>query len=430
MSTTDNGQDSERGRTRGFLRWARWRLLTLLVVFVAGLVAFQFGVGASERPEVLTGGVLARIYYTLGLFVLGGLDIGIPTGGPDWARALAWFAYFAAPAVTTSALIEAVLRAVRPHALRTGLRDHVIIGGCGRLSMLYMRALRAREPRRQIVVVERHLDNPYIDIAAETYRVKFVHGDLSSTTLLTSLQLHRAHRVLIFTGDDHVNLNTAARMIQLAPNLANKVVAHVADLRLLRVIEGRNLAQGAHKFNSYRTAAHHLVESMLSPHFIATAYHDTVVLAGFGRFGQTVLDELQKTSLGQFNKVLIVDTNAESLVHVFAEQVGFADGYEYECVSANIHEPRTWQIVESLAGANAEELVFILASGNDSLNMRTALWLTDRLNNAMVVARCFHRSEFTSEIARECNFHVVSTAELLLERFDREGLFERSDLSQ
>ena len=59
------------------------------------------GVEVSERD--LTGeGLLGRLYYVLGLFVLGGLDLGTPMGGPAFGRVLLWFAYFGAPLITAS----------------------------------------------------------------------------------------------------------------------------------------------------------------------------------------------------------------------------------------------------------------------------------------------------------------------------------------
>lgn len=403
------------------IRWARWRGLILSAVIAFGVIAMQAGADVSDRPGMPEAGFLTQLYYVLGLFVLGGLDVGVPDRGPQWAQALLWFVYFAAPAVTTSALVEAVLRAVRPHALKRRLRGHIVIGGCGRLAMLYMRKLRERDRKSPVVVVERSLDNPYIHAAEANYDVTLVHADMSSVTLLDSLKLADARRVLLFSGDDHQNLDTAARIVSIAPQLKHRVVAHVSDLRLLRVIESRQILEGVRLFNSYRTAARHLVSTLLVPHFHATAGRDTVVLAGFGRFGQTVLHELQSHALNLFERVMIVDLHADRLVHVFAEQVGFASSYTYTSFAEDIQEPRTWRHLTEQAEKPEEETVFVLASGVDSVNIRTALWLAERMPEAMIVARCFRRSGFTEDISRECNFHVVSTAELLLERFHHNG---------
>ena len=70
---------------RGRLHWFRWRGLILVLVFLLGLTAFCGGADVSER-DVSSTDFMTKVYYTLGLFVLGGLDLGVPTGGPVWAR--------------------------------------------------------------------------------------------------------------------------------------------------------------------------------------------------------------------------------------------------------------------------------------------------------------------------------------------------------
>ena len=96
---------SEQQRLVATWRWFRWRSLMLVIVFACGLVAFLCGVGTTSRPAVVDSGILTKAYYTLGLFVLGGMDLGMPTGGPTAARTLLWFAYFAAPTITASPII-------------------------------------------------------------------------------------------------------------------------------------------------------------------------------------------------------------------------------------------------------------------------------------------------------------------------------------
>ena len=84
---------AERRPAAALLHVARWRVLAVLVVFACGLVSFQGGVGLSTGIEPSTAGPLTRIYYVIGLFFLGGLDIGVPARGPTWAVSLAWFAF-------------------------------------------------------------------------------------------------------------------------------------------------------------------------------------------------------------------------------------------------------------------------------------------------------------------------------------------------
>ncbi|MEM7349275.1 MAG: NAD-binding protein [Acidobacteriota bacterium] len=394
-----------------------WRLLVVALVYSLGVTALVAGVGLSDRDGIPESSLLAKLYYTLGLFVFGGLDLGVPTGGPDWARGLLWLTFFAAPAITTTALLEGILLVVRPDAwrLRWLLRGHVVIGGCGRLALLYLEQLRETDPTLPVVVVERRTENPQIQAVGERPRTQVLYGDISSEAVLRSLQLHRAKRVVLLTGDDYANLDAASRICRIRPQLAAQTLVHVSDIRLLRVIEQTSILSEVVKFNSYRTAAEHLVEKTLLPHFRLTEnIPDTVVLAGFGRFGQTVLDELQHSAAGLFQTVVLIDLDADNLTLVFAEQVGFEAGYRHEVVEADLRHPATWSRVQELIGETNTQPVFVLGCGFDGVNIRTALWLSSKFPDARIVARCFDKSSFTNQISQECGFEIVSTAEMLL----------------
>ena len=379
-------------------------------------MAFCGGAEVSDR-EISETDFLTKVYYTLGLFVLGGLDLGVPSGGPTWARFALWLVYFAAPAITTSAVVEAVLRMIRPEnfRLRT-LRQHVVIVGCGRLAMLYLERLREVEPHRPVLIIDNRTENPFIQVASERFHASVLVGDITTEPMRRAIRLETAHRLAVLTGDNYVNLDTAASAIRRAPHLAAHTLVHISDIRLLRIVEEIDLLKPVAKFNSYRRAANYLVTEKLLPHFEKTETDDIVVLAGFGRFGQSVLDQLQQKAAGKFTKVIIVDRDGDLATMVFAEQIGFREGFEWHLLAADLEHPRTWQEVETIMGprGNGHEPVFILGTGNDSVNIRTALWLSRKHPGTKIVARRFRQSTFADQVSEECRFEVVNVAELLL----------------
>ena len=85
------------------LSWKSWSAIT---IFLCGLVGFAMGVDVSERPGIPEADFFTKAYYSLGLFVLGGLDLGTPAGGPLLGRILLWVAYFGAPIWTASACLR------------------------------------------------------------------------------------------------------------------------------------------------------------------------------------------------------------------------------------------------------------------------------------------------------------------------------------
>ena len=397
-------------------RWVRWRTLVVGAVFLCGLAAFLLGADVSDRPGVPEASLLTKLYYTLSLFVLGGTDLGVPSGGSAGARTLLWGAYFVAPAVTATAVIEGVLRAVRPDrwALRR-MRGHLVLAGCGKLGLQVLRRIRERAPRIPVVVVDARPDNPNLELARDVFGAHVVVGDVSHDAVLAACRLAHADHALLLVGDDFINLDTAAKVLQLAPRLRGRLVVHVADLRFVRVMADTRLAEDVTIFNTHQIAACHLVETKLLEHFHRTEPLDTVVIAGFGRFGQTVLDELQKRAAGKFERVLIIDLSCRQRVAVFEEQVGFQGTYRRHAIDGDLSDPVLWRELDERHRLGDCQPAFMIGSGDDGTNLQVAMWLHHRHPQALVVARTFRRSAFAQEVSREGGFEVFEVAELVTE---------------
>ena len=408
-------------------RWFRWRAGLLLATVALGLAGFVSGVGVSERPDVAEAGVAAQLYYTLGLFIFGGMDLGTPVGGPPLGRVCLWIAYFGAPAITASAVIETVLRLVGVDQLGwRRRRGHIVIAGCRRLTTLYLQRLRAQHADVPVVVVGSPDEAGTFDELRELWHAHVIEGDIASDAILRKLRLRSAARVLLLTDDDFGNLDAAARIIALAPELAPHIVVHVGDLRFMRSMAATQLARACQVFNGHQIAAAHLVQAHLLEHFRRTEHTDIVVLAGFGRFGQTVLDELQRGAAGAFDRVVIVDLEATVRALVFDEQVGFASGYTREIVDGDIRDPLLWERVEKAVTLVGLEPVFVVGSGIDESNLRIALRLSSRYPKALIIARSDRRWSFAEAFSAEAGIQTFSVAELVAESMPAAWLGPRS----
>jgi Trk K+ transport system NAD-binding subunit len=391
-----------------------WRGLALAMPFVAGFIGLSLGVEVSQR-DLVGIGVAERAYYVLGLFVLGGLDIGTPVGGPAAGRALLWMAYFLAPLITASALLEAAMRLIAPLAFRMRpFSDHVVVAGAGRLAMVYVRKLRERDPERTVLVVERDPAQPRTGQLRDLYRAVIVGGDITSDDTLHGLRVNRAHRVLLLTGDDFANLDAAAKMLGRAPRLAGRIVAHVSDLRFMRETAGSSVAQGCEIFNGHEFAATNLVSERLLTHFRSTPHRDLVVLAGFGRFGQTVLQQLQRLAAGSFDHVVIIDQHATRNARWFDTEPGFDPSIQRTVIEGDLQDPEVWgRVAEIVERVGRPDPVIIVGSGDDGMNLHVGLSARKRHPGAYVVVRSFEASPFASEIASEAELQAFDLAGLI-----------------
>ena len=157
-----------------------WHWPAALSLFLFALIGFSSGVSLTERPEVITASLLVKAYYSLGLFVVGGMDIGMPTDGPLFGRVLLWIAYFGSPLLTASAVIEAVIRVVSPQGWKLRrLNNHIVIVGSGEMTVSYLRVLRLHSPHIPVVIVDHRIDQVRELEFVETFGVNVVVGDIT-----------------------------------------------------------------------------------------------------------------------------------------------------------------------------------------------------------------------------------------------------------
>ncbi|WP_144392570.1 NAD-binding protein [Pleionea sediminis] len=396
-----------------FKQHINWKLWSTLLIFICGYIGFLMGVEVSERANVPEEGLLTKAYYTLGLFVLGGMDIGTPTDGPLAGRILLWLAYFSAPIITVSAIIEAVVNILTPdHLGILRAKNHIIVVGRSDLVPVYLERLRQRNPKSIIVLVIKNAKATEVDELKSLYRVKVIYGDTTHPFILFKLRIPQSKKIYLLDDSDFYNLESFSQIVEKNPGIANKIFIHLADLRLLRSLEKSGNLDTAEIFNSYQTAARTLVNSALLSHFQNTKPKDIIVFAGFGRFGQSILEELQEQASNAFEAVAIIDIDAKRRVMVVDEQNRDAFNYQREVIEGDIKHPEVWHSLFEKMDFSSVEPVFILGTGNDMQNIRTAIWLKSIHPKALVISRTQTPSLFAKSVCESHGIMSINLTEL------------------
>ena len=397
------------GRSRGDWRWG-----AALGLFLFAFCGFLLGVSLTERPSVVDAGILTKAYYSLGLFVVGGLDIGTPTGGPLIGRVMLWVAYFGAPVLTASAVIEAVARIIspRPWQLRR-IRNHVVVVGTVPLLDNYLRALRRRATRTPVVVVDEHIEPVRRQELEQTFNVTVVTGDITHDFLIRALRLHRARRVVLLGKNDFQSYEAASRMLAQYPRLQSRIVLRCHNLRFMRALQETAIARQCITFNSYQLAASGLVRDRLIDHFRRTDLPDVVVIAGFGRFGQTVLEEMQDHARREISTLALIDIDATRRVLVAEEQRRIDGSYRKEIFEGDISHPEVWRKLEASVDLATGSLTVILGTGNIEENLRAALWIKRKYPDALVFSRTTDISKLALEVGVEHGINYFSIRQLV-----------------
>ena len=391
-----------------------WRWYAAAILFSLGFLGLFSGVTVSERPDVVTAGALTQAYYALGLFVVGGLDIGTPVGGPVLGQIALWIAYFGAPLLTASAVIEAVIKVLAPDRWRLRrMRDHIVVFGSGRLTVSYLRMLRELNNTPRVVVVDDTFDSARMTEFEHRFAVTPVLGRLTHNYLLRHLRLRRARRVFLFDDNDFESFEAATRILELAPGLENKLVLHCHNLRFLRSVQDTELSTKAETFNIYHFAATGFVRDKLIDHFHRTQARDTVVMAGFGRFGQSVLEQLELIAPDEIEQVVVIDRDADRRMLVAEEQERLGLSSQRSVFQGDVANPDVWSRVFSQFDLSKNEPTIIMGTGQEQDNIRTALWLKRRYPNALVFARTNDVSRFALQLGVEHDIQAISITQLV-----------------
>jgi len=397
-----------------------WLAAGAAFFFVCALVGFELGVAVTERPGVTSAGLLTKAYYSLSLFVVGGVDLGTPFGGPLMGRVLLWMAYFGAPILAASTLIAALLRALAPQSwVLRRLNDHIIVVGDGALALSYLRVLRQHDTRVPAVVVSSRADRAIVDGFKRDFGAVVVTGDFTHEFFLKQLRVESARKILLLDDSSMRSYEAASILTNLVPGIGNRVVIHCGNLRFMRAMENTRVAQSCETFNTYHLAASGLVHSHMLHHFRETRSKDVVIIAGFGRFGQTILEELQSSAMDELETVAIIDIDARRRVLVADEQVAFSGEYRRELYEGDISHPEVWDQLRQQIDLEGDNTVFVLGTGQEEENLRTALWIRRKYPGALVIARSSRESLFATEVGKEHDLVSISITQLVEEHIPR-----------
>jgi voltage-gated potassium channel Kch len=279
--------------------------------------------------------------------------------------------------------------------------------------MAFIENLRARRRRANLTLVDLHGDAASVDTAREAFAAHVIVGDVSSDAVLANLRLERARRVLLLTDDDFANLDAAAKIVDTHPDLAGRVVAHVSDLRLLQALAGTRLAQQIETFNTHEIAATHLVKHKLIKHFDGTEPVDCVVIAGFGRFGQSLLCALEEHATNRFDGVVVADVAAHRLIRDFDDTHPKAHKYRRIVLDGDVSDPDLWRRVYE--ATDGRKPVVIVGTGDDRANLGCALRVANQRGSAKIVARSIAHTAVAHKLSEEGSFEAFAVLDLIAE---------------
>ncbi len=390
-----------------------WHWILTLAVFSCGLVGFQSGVEVSER-DITNVDLATKVYYTLGLFILGGMDLGVPISGPWWGKLLLWIGYFGAPTLTGSTIVDWVQQVVKQqNRWLRNISNHVVLVGTGDLAHSILAKLEELNPKAPVIIIEREISSSEAIEFSDQYGARVLVGDYTNDFFLSSLRLKYAQRVILASNDDFDNFDAASKILALRPDLGERMLLHCNRLRFMREMSTSSVAEQCVTFNSYHLAAQHLVAHDMMAHFRETAGLDTVILAGFGRFGQTILEELQVLARGEISEIGVIDADAHRRILVAQEQTKISEEFDLYVLQGKIGHPEVWQKLERLINLGDTKPLILMGTGVDDENLRMGLWLRKKYPSAHIMVRSAHPSHFSESVCETAGIHAFGISQVI-----------------
>jgi hypothetical protein len=385
--------------------------------------ALLTGVSLSERPDVQTADMLTKAYYSLGLFVMGGLDIGTPVGGHIVPRLMLWLSYFASPMLAASTIIEAVIKTISPYKWHfKRLSNHIVVSGSGELTITYLKQLRLVQPKVPLLIICDEFSPFREEEFKRRYHATVINGDITRSYFLSKLFLNKAKKVVLLGEDNFQNYEAAHKILELQPSLRGKIIIHCNSIRFMRSMADSEVAKNCINFNAYQLAASALVQQHLISHFVQTVPKDVVVIAGFGLFGQTILEELQHYAQKEIDTIAIIGIDAKRRIQVVDEQSKLDNFCNREVFEGNISHPEVWQQLRSKVDLANTQPIIILCTDSVEDNFRTSLWLKNKHPDSMIIARSYLPSKFAENVGEQYNILNVSINQLVKDNFPIEWM--------
>ncbi len=115
---------------------------------------------------------------------------------------------------------------------------------------------------------------------------------------------------------------------------------------------------------------------------------------------------------------MVVDEQAHTRVRQFADQVGVKENaYQLHQVEGDLLDPLTWETAIGKLGEERDlsATTIIVATPDDSHNIRVGLWLEQHCSGAMLVVRSFAQTELTRRLHELRGLQICDEAKLLSE---------------
>ncbi|MBD3290964.1 hypothetical protein GF337_19310 [candidate division KSB1 bacterium] len=364
-----------------FLNFARyWKYLFFAIIIVVSFSAFlQTSMVRTDAPWRY----LEALYFSITLFIIGGLDIGFPHGGSPFVLIVLWICYFVAPLLALGFVYQFVQEHIFSQ-ISPVLRGHTIICGMGRNGELIYRLIREYFPKgHKVVIIEKSTENPYSELLEKDPDTWWLKSDFTKPPVMQKAKLRRANRVYITTNLDLANIDAAVAIQEMKDKPQKlSLYCHLGNLELHQnfcdtIFKERKFSD-IKLFNGYECVTRRFYENWIISKGNLNPNGVIFAILGFGRFGQMLFSRLASDPNRSANDEVVIATmkpnsEVDKLNYEYRK-----DSFESNCrlhspLYADIHNPTCWEELNQIASSSRKQLVILICRDNDIGNLNLAI---------------------------------------------------------
>jgi hypothetical protein len=378
-----------------------WKPILVSMVFLLAFTTFLNSGRVGYEP---VGRVLKALYFSISLFILGGLDIGLPDDPSRLITALLWLCYFFAPLMTASFVYDFIQNKLLGRIPRH-LSGHTILCGLGRNGHLIYELIRETLPKgHKLVIIEKNETNPYVALVNKDPYAWLIQNDFARMPVLESARIRSAQRIIFSTNLDLENLNAVIEVqSQGLTDPQQAVFCHLGDLEMLDNLKQTLFKEETYRrvrvFNGYQCATRQLYERLQGEGMFSVS-GTVFVLFGYGRFAHMLFmhittDPQRKSG----DEVIIVTEKMASGYDLNRLQFDWArKEINTPCtihspIIQDMHNPEVWAQVDEMLQRHDKPVLAFVCRDNDVANMDLAISIKlkgpQRLQKATFICRMY-----------------------------------------
>ncbi len=378
-----------------------WKPVLVSSVFVLAFITFLSSEMVGAAP---IGRVLKALYFSISLFILGGLDIGLPDSASRLVTAILWLCYFIAPLLTASFAYDFVQKKIFGRIPRR-LSGHTILCGLGRNGQLIYELIRETMPKtHKLIVIEKNEANPYFAAVKKDPYAWLIQNDFVRMPVLESARIRSARRIIFTTNMDLENLNAVMEVqTQGLAHPQQAVFCHLGDLEMFDNLKHTLFKEETYKrvrvFNGYQCATRELYGRLRGEGFYQS--DGTVfLLFGYGRFARMLFSHIiQDSQRTAADEIIIVTEKMASGYDL--ERLRFSWARDEQTTACTIHppiiqdmhNPKVWAQVDGMLQLHNKPVLAFVCRDNDVANMDLAISIKlkgpQRLQKATFICRMY-----------------------------------------